>query len=155
MKSIFLSLQITYRLLKMVVNVTMTTMPFFLVFGVLLLISSFAFIINFADTMTNILKIRMFMFALSIMCVAVVLCWIGQQVIDVTSKIFFALVGAPWYFWNAANIKILLMFITNCTQNDSIVLAGICLDYNLFVTMVRISVSYALVLFNLRKNSVA
>ncbi|EFA01410.1 odorant receptor 226 [Tribolium castaneum] len=139
------------KLVKMVVNLGVLAMPFFLVFGVLLLISCFTFITNFADTMSNILKIRIFMFVSSTVAIALLLCWIGQQLIDVTSDIFFTLGGAPWYNWNLDNIKLLLMFITNCTKNESMVLAGIRADYDLFVSLLRISASYALVLLKLRK----
>ncbi|EFA01405.1 odorant receptor 220 [Tribolium castaneum] len=127
------------KMVKMLVEVVLKCMPFYLVLGVLLLITCFAFIINFADTTTSTIKIQIFMFVASTLCITVLFCWNGQQLKDVTSNIFFTLGGAPWYFWNLENIKILLMFITNCTKNDSIVL--------------RTSVSYALVLFNLRKRS--
>nr|XP_015834084.1 PREDICTED: uncharacterized protein LOC107397674 [Tribolium castaneum] len=137
----------------MALNLAFIGMPFFLVFGVLLLISCFTFIINFADTTTNTVKVQAFMFVVTALCNTVLFCWNGQQLIDVTNSIFLTLGGAPWYHWNVENIKILLMFITNCTKNDSIVLAGICLDYKMFVSVFRISVSYALVLFNLRKRS--
>ncbi|EFA12944.1 odorant receptor 244 [Tribolium castaneum] len=141
------------KLVKMSVNVTVTAMPIFLLIGIILYISSFAFIINFADTMTNILKIRVFLFLASTMSITILFCWTGQQLINVTSNIFFTLSGAPWYYWNLENVKILLTFLTNCTKNESIVLAGIRLDYRMFVSMCRISFSYALVLFKLRKRS--
>nr|XP_015834060.1 PREDICTED: uncharacterized protein LOC107397670 [Tribolium castaneum] len=137
----------------MVVDLAVIGMPFFLVLGVLLLISCFTFIINFADTMSNILKIRIFMFVSSSVCNSILLCWIGQQLIDVTSDIFFTLGGAPWYNWNLDNIKLLLIFIMNCTKNESIVLAGIRADFQLFVSLLRVSASYALVLLKLRKCS--
>ncbi|EFA01408.1 odorant receptor 223 [Tribolium castaneum] len=139
------------KLIDMMVDIVLMYMPFFLVLGVFLLITCFAFIINFADTTTNTVKVQAFMFVVTALCNTVLFCWNGQQLIDVTNSIFLTLGGAPWYHWNVENIKILLMFITNCTKNDSIVLAGICLDYKMFVF--RISVSYALVLFNLRKRS--
>ncbi|EFA01409.1 odorant receptor 225 [Tribolium castaneum] len=141
------------KLVKMVVDLAVIGMPFFLVLGVLLLISCFTFIINFADTMSNILKIRIFMFVSSSVCNSILLCWIGQQLIDVTSDIFFTLGGAPWYNWNLDNIKLLLIFIMNCTKNESIVLAGIRADFQLFVSLLRVSASYALVLLKLRKCS--
>ncbi|EFA12942.1 odorant receptor 242 [Tribolium castaneum] len=141
------------KLVKMGVNITVTAMPLFLLLGILLLISSFAFIINFAGTMTNILKIRVFLFFASTISITILFCWTGQQLINVTSNIYFTLGGAPWYYWSLENIKILLMFLINCTKNESIVLAGIRLDYQMFVTMCRISFSNALVLFNLRKRS--
>ncbi|EFA12686.1 odorant receptor 247 [Tribolium castaneum] len=134
------------KLVNKIINFTMTGMPFFLVLGVSLLICSLAFIINFAHTMSNILKIRILIFVATNVCLTILLCWIGQQLIDATSNIFSSLVGAPWYFWNLKNTKTLLMFLINCTKNDSIVLAGICLDYRLFVSISRITVSYALVL---------
>ncbi|XP_044260132.1 uncharacterized protein LOC123008309 isoform X2 [Tribolium madens] len=137
----------------MIVNLVLTGMPFFLLLGILLLISFFAYIINFEDTMTNILKIRIFMSSVSGVFIAVLLCWSGQQLIDVTSNIFYVLGGAPWYYWSLKNIKILLIFMTNCTKNESIVLTGICMDYQLLVAVLRISVSYALVLHDLRKSS--
>nr|XP_015834057.1 PREDICTED: uncharacterized protein LOC107397667 [Tribolium castaneum] len=125
----------------MIVNITMAAMPSFLVLGVLLLISSFAFILNFADTMTNILKIRVLMFVACIVCITTLLCWTGQQVIETTSDLFDSLVGAPWYLWNRENIQIFLMFLVNCTKNESLVLAGICLDYRLFVSVRILAVS--------------
>ncbi|XP_044271106.1 uncharacterized protein LOC123015443 [Tribolium madens] len=137
----------------MILNLTLIAMPFFLLLGVFLLISCFAFIINFTDTMSNILKIRILMLVACTLCISILLCWIGQQLIDVTNDIFLTLVGAPWYFWNINNIKILLMFIMNCIKNENIVLAGICVDYKLIVTVLRISASYALVLIKLRKSS--
>ncbi|XP_044255478.1 uncharacterized protein LOC123005684 [Tribolium madens] len=142
------------KLVKIIMNVALKAMPFFLLFGVLLLISCFALIINFADTMSNIIKIRHLMFAINTFILSFLLCWIGQQLVDVTSNVFFTLAGAPWYYWNLKNIKILLTFMTNCTKNESINLAGICLDYNMFVSVLRISISYALVLYNLHKSSV-
>nr|XP_015839969.1 PREDICTED: uncharacterized protein LOC103312567 [Tribolium castaneum] len=136
----------------MTLDLVLIGMPFFLVLGVLLLISSFAFIINFADTMSTILKIRILFFAASSVCLTMTFCWIGQQLINATSEIFWSLGGAPFYFWNRENSKILLMFLMNCTNNDSVVLAGICLNYRLFLSVVRLTVSYALVLFNLHKS---
>ncbi|XP_044255200.1 uncharacterized protein LOC123005480 [Tribolium madens] len=127
-------------------------MPFFLLLGLLLFISCFAYIINFVDSMTIIFKIRVFLVALSAVCIAILFCWNGQQLID-TSDLYISLAGAPWYYWNLENIKILLIFMTNCTKHESVIFTGICVDYNLFVSMVRISVSYALVLYNLRKSS--
>ncbi|XP_044256977.1 uncharacterized protein LOC123006510 [Tribolium madens] len=141
------------KLVKLMMNVVLTVMPFFLLLGVFLFISCFAFIINFSDTMTNILKIRISMYAVTVVCTTIMLCWNGQQLIDVTSKIFYVLSGAPWYYWNLKNIKTFLIFMTNCTKNEGITLAGFCIDYNLFVSMVRVSVSYALVLYNFRKSS--
>nr|XP_015834058.1 PREDICTED: uncharacterized protein LOC107397668 [Tribolium castaneum] len=141
------------KFLKRTLHLTKIGMPFFLVLGILLLTSSFAFIMNLGDTMSNILKIRIFLFTTSVLCITILLCWIGQQLIDVTSQIFVSLSGAPWYFWNLENIKILLMFLTNCTKNESIILAGICLDYKLFVSVARLTVSYAVVLFKLHKSS--
>nr|XP_015834109.1 PREDICTED: uncharacterized protein LOC107397685 [Tribolium castaneum]XP_015834110.1 PREDICTED: uncharacterized protein LOC107397685 [Tribolium castaneum] len=88
------------KLIKMIQNVTLMVMPFFLVLGVLILISSFSFIINFADTMTTIAKIRMVISAISMVGITILLSWIGQQVIDVTSDIFVTLGGASWYYWN-------------------------------------------------------
>ncbi|EFA01347.1 odorant receptor 259 [Tribolium castaneum] len=143
------------KLVKMIVNLTVNGMPIFLLLGSLLYISCFTFTINLVNSLTNILKTRIILMGASCVGVTVLLCWNGQQIIDVTSSIFTTLVGAPWYFWNLDNIKILLMFITNCTKNDKIVLAGICLDYKLFASILRISFSYALVLFNLRKASVS
>ncbi|XP_064211874.1 uncharacterized protein LOC107399069 [Tribolium castaneum] len=140
---------------KMIVKITVNGMPIFLLLGCLLYISCFTFVINLADSMTNILKIRIFLLGASSVCVTVLLCWNGQQIIDVTNSIFSALTGAPWYFWDLDNVKILLIFITNCTKNDSITMAGICLDYKLFASLLRISFSYALVLFNLRKSSLS
>ncbi|XP_044272086.1 uncharacterized protein LOC123015997 [Tribolium madens] len=137
----------------MIVNLTLTGMPFFLLLGVLFLISCLGFIINFADTMTNILKIRIFMTVITAIYMTILFCWTGQQLIDVSNNLFFSLIGAPWYYWNLKNIKILLILIINCTKNDNIVLAGICVDYKLLVVILRISVSYALVLFKLRKSS--
>ncbi|XP_044265599.1 uncharacterized protein LOC123011939 [Tribolium madens] len=137
----------------MVMSLMLTAMPLFLLFGVFLLISFFAYILNFADTITYILTIRLVIFAINTFCIMSLLCWNGQQLIDVTSNIFFTLAAAPWYYWNLENIKILLMFITNCTKNESIICVGICLDCTMFVSMIRIAVSYALVLTNLRKNS--
>ncbi|XP_044255564.1 uncharacterized protein LOC123005721 [Tribolium madens] len=137
----------------MCVNLTVTGMPFFLLLGLLLFISCFAFIINFVDTMTNILKIRIFMIAVSSVCSAILFCWNGQQLINVTGNIFYTLSGSPWYYWNLKNIKTFLIFMTNFTKNESIICTGICLNYNLFVSLVRISVSYALVLYNLGKSS--
>ncbi|EFA01413.1 odorant receptor 236 [Tribolium castaneum] len=141
------------KMVKVIVNVTVNGMPLFLLLGFLLYISCFTFVINLADSMTNILKIRIFVCGASCVSVTVLLCWNGQQIIDVTNSIFSTLIGAPWYFWNLDNIKILLMFITNCTKNDCIVLAGICLDYKLFVSIVQISISNALVLFKIRNAS--
>ncbi|EFA01400.1 odorant receptor 214 [Tribolium castaneum] len=141
------------KFVKMTVDLTIKVMPFYLTIGVLILISFFSFIINFADSMSNILKIRIFMFSASIVSITVLLSWIGQQLVDVTSGIFWSLVGAPWYFWNLENVKTLLIFLMNCTKNESIVLAGICIDYSLGISILRLSVSYALGLFNLRKSS--
>ncbi|EFA01401.1 odorant receptor 216 [Tribolium castaneum] len=140
------------KFVKMIVDLTIKVMPFYLTIGVLILISFFSFIINFADSMSNILKIRIFMFSASIVCITVLLSWIGQQLVDVTSGIFWPLVGAPWYFWNLENVKTLLIFLMNCTKNESIVLAGICIDYSLGISVLRLSVSYALGLYNLRKS---
>nr|XP_015834087.1 PREDICTED: uncharacterized protein LOC107397676 [Tribolium castaneum] len=126
------------KYVRMTLNVTLKAMPFFLILGILLLISMFAFLINFADTITtmsNILKMRIIMTVTVTMCIAALLCWLGQQLIDTTSDIFASLVGAPWYFWNLGNIRILLMFLTNCTKNESVVLAGICVDYKLLVSV--------------------
>ncbi|EFA01399.1 odorant receptor 213 [Tribolium castaneum] len=141
------------KFLKMVENQTLKVMPFYLVFGVLILICYFSFIINFADTVTTIGKIRMFMTAICMMGVAILLSWIGQQLIDVTSDIYFTLGGAPWYYWSQKNAKLLLMFLTNCTKNESVTLAGISLDFTLFVSIVHTTLSYALVLYNLRESS--
>nr|XP_015834088.1 PREDICTED: uncharacterized protein LOC107397677 [Tribolium castaneum] len=123
------------KMFKMVVNITDTAMPFFLLLGSLILISAFAFIINFVDTMTTILKIRIFISAIVMVSITMLLSWIGQQLINVTSDIFFTLGGAPWYYWNLKNVKILLIFLTNCTKNESIILAGICLDYQMCISV--------------------
>nr|XP_015839968.1 PREDICTED: uncharacterized protein LOC107398921 [Tribolium castaneum] len=139
--------------MKMSLEFVLIGIPFFLVFGVLLLISSFAFITNFADTMTTIAKIRIVISAISMVGITILLSWIGQQLIDVTSDIYFTLGGAPWYYWNQKNAKILLMFLTNCTKNESVTLASISLYFTLFVSVVQTSVSYALVLHNLRESS--
>ncbi|EFA01415.1 uncharacterized protein LOC107397624 [Tribolium castaneum] len=143
------------KMVNVIVSLSVNGMPLFLLLGFLLYISCFTFVINLADTMTNILKIRIFLLGASCVCVTVLLCWNGQQIIDVTNSIFSTLTGAPWYFWDLDNVKILLIFITNCTKNDSITMAGICLDYKLFASLLRISFSYALVLFNLRKSSLS
>ncbi|XP_044257015.1 uncharacterized protein LOC123006532 [Tribolium madens] len=140
------------KLVKMIVNITLIGLPLFVLLGILLLISSMAFIINFADTMTNITKIRIYSYIASNLCISILLCWIGQQLINVTSNIFFTLAEAPWYFWNRDNRIIFLIFMTNCIKNESIVLAGICVDYQLIVSVLRISASYVLVFYNLRKN---
>ncbi|XP_015834108.1 uncharacterized protein LOC107397684 isoform X2 [Tribolium castaneum] len=132
------------KYVKISQNLVLIGMPFFLVLGVLLLINSFGFITNFGDTMSNILKIRILIFVACGVSITIVMCWIGQQLIDVTSEIFVTLGGAPWYFWNRDNNNILLMFLTNCTKNESFILAGICI--------VRLTVSYTLVLYNLRES---
>ncbi|EFA01398.1 odorant receptor 211 [Tribolium castaneum] len=142
------------KFMKMSLDFVLIGIPFFLVFGVLLLISSFAFITNFADTMSNILKIRMLIFATSSVCITMVLCWTGQQLINLTSEIFLSLGGAPWYFWNRDNRKILLMFLTNCTKNESVVLAGICINYAFFLSLVRLTVTYTLVLYKLHRSGI-
>ncbi|EFA01403.1 odorant receptor 218 [Tribolium castaneum] len=134
------------KFMKMTLKFVLIGMSFFLVLGVLLLVSSFAFITNFADTMSNILKMRMLIFATSTVCITMVLCWTGQQLINVSSEIFLSLGGAPWYFWNRDNSKILLMFLTNCM---------ICLNYELFLALVQLTVSYTLVLYNLHKSGIA
>ncbi|XP_044256964.1 uncharacterized protein LOC123006500 [Tribolium madens] len=140
------------KLVKMIVNIVLKGLPLFVLFGILLLISSMAFIINFADTMTNIIKIRIYSYLASNLCISILLCWIGQQLINVSSNIFFTLAEAPWYFWNRDNRIIFLIFMTNCIKNESIVLAGICVDYQLIVSVLRTSASYVLVFYNLRKN---
>ncbi|EFA11626.1 odorant receptor 264 [Tribolium castaneum] len=139
------------KFVKMINDMSLICMPFCLVLGVLILISCLAFVINFGDTLTIFVKLRILIFVVSCLCVLSVFCWSGQQLTDVSSYIFLTLARAPWYYWRLENIKILLTFSTNCTKNDSIVLAGIRLEYMLFVSMLRISCSYALVLFNLRK----
>nr|XP_015834086.1 PREDICTED: uncharacterized protein LOC107397675 [Tribolium castaneum] len=138
---------------KKTVDLVMMAMPFFLVLGVLLLISVFTFIINFAVTMSIISKIRILLFAATGVCITMTFCWSGQQLINVTDEIFWVLARAPFYFWNRENSVILLTLLTNCTNNDSVVLAGICLDYKLFLSVVKLAVSYSLVLFKLRKSS--
>nr|XP_015834059.1 PREDICTED: uncharacterized protein LOC107397669 [Tribolium castaneum] len=139
------------QFVKKTVDLVLIGMPFFLVFGVLLLTSLLAFITNFEDITSNILKIRILLAAGCSLCITIVFCWIGQQLINVTSDIFFSLGGASWYFWNRDNMKTLLMFLINCTENESVVFAGICLNYELFLSVVRLTVSYTLVLYNLQK----
>ncbi|XP_064212369.1 uncharacterized protein LOC107398244 [Tribolium castaneum] len=139
--------------IKMMVDVALTCLPFLVLLGLSTLISCLAFIMNFWDTMDNILKLRIFMWAAWIVLITIMFCRSGQQLIDATSDIFFTLGGAPWYYWNLDNIKILLTFMANSTKNDSISLAGICLDYPLFVSVANTTVSYALVLYNLRESS--
>ncbi|EEZ97783.1 odorant receptor 202 [Tribolium castaneum] len=143
------------KLIHSIVNITLTGMPIFLLFGIGLFVSCFVFIINFGDTMTMILKLKtpLLLYVATMLSMTLLMCWNGQQVIDVTSRIFYTLVRAPFYFWNLYNMKVLLMFITNCTRNENIVLAGICLDYTLSVSILRISVFYTLGLLELRNHS--
>ncbi|EFA01255.1 odorant receptor 212 [Tribolium castaneum] len=141
------------KVIEMMLEISVICLPFLAVVGLANLISCLTFIMNFWDTMDNILKLRIFMWAGWIVLITVLFCRSGQQLIDVTSNIFFTLGGAPWYYWNLENIKILLTFMTNCTNNDSIALAGFCLNYPQFVSIANTTISYALVLYNIRKSS--
>nr|XP_015833777.1 PREDICTED: odorant receptor 43a-like [Tribolium castaneum] len=101
---------------------------------------------------TTIFKIRLVLVGI---CGAVVLFTFsetGQLLSDDTSQVFDTLAASPWHEWDPKNRKTLLMFLLNSLKPVKIYWGGFALDYQLGGSVIKTTFSYALVLFNLRKD---
>nr|XP_015840247.1 PREDICTED: uncharacterized protein LOC107399081 [Tribolium castaneum] len=124
-------------------------MPVFVLLGILgSIFVTFSVLYSFESTST-ILKIRL---------VVVVGCTIlsvymfvegSQRLCDESSQMFEMLAYSPWYLYNKNNRRILLTFMTNTLEPITITWGGIILNYNFGLTMLRMSFSYALFLYNI------
>nr|XP_015839646.1 PREDICTED: uncharacterized protein LOC107398787 [Tribolium castaneum] len=125
-------------------------MPLYIILGCLNFISLLFFASDGLQNASNILKARL--------CVVLIVCCLvlsmfaeaGQALSDETSGVFDTLLTCPWYLWDKNNKKVLSIFLSNSFQPDSISVAGITLNYDFAVALLKTSSSYALVLYNMK-----
>ncbi|EEZ97700.1 odorant receptor 191 [Tribolium castaneum] len=134
------------KFLKLVQSI----MPLYIILGCLNFISLLFFASDGLQNASNILKARL--------CVVLIVCCLvlsmfaeaGQALSDETSGVFDTLLTCPWYLWDKNNKKVLSIFLSNSFQPDSISVAGITLNYDFAVALLKTSSSYALVLYNMK-----
>ncbi|CAH1379851.1 unnamed protein product [Tenebrio molitor] len=113
---------------------------------------SFKFILKVGafEAASIIWKLRLSMLNVFVTMIAFTISQAGQNLFDETSGTFDILTQCSWYNWNAKNKQILLIFMTNCLKPFSLTFAGIIINYNLTLFILRNGCSYALVLYNLQ-----
>ncbi|XP_044261746.1 uncharacterized protein LOC123009467 [Tribolium madens] len=106
-----------------------------------------------SSTSGNLLKIRLL---LGGMCGAVVLytfCEAGQLLSHDMSQVFDILLTSSWYNWDSKNRKMLMMFLLHSLKAETFSWGGFTLDYRFGTSVAKTTLSWAFVLYNLRKSS--
>ncbi|EFA02950.1 odorant receptor 195 [Tribolium castaneum] len=131
------------------IGVIQLAMPVFLFIGALGSIAVLYFVLYIFLSSSNILKIRLVVITICNGLIVYTFSAAGQALADETGRVFDTLMTCPWNTWNIKNRKVLLIVMSNTIQPLTFTLAGITLDYKFGLTMLRISCSYALILYNL------
>ncbi|EFA01342.2 odorant receptor 171 [Tribolium castaneum] len=127
-----------------------SALPFYLFLGAINSIAVSFFILYNLQNMTLIFEIRLVVISVCNVLILWIFAEAGQEFSDNSDSIFDAVVACPWYSWNAQNRKIMLIFMLNCLKPMTFSWGGVKLDYQFTVTIVKMSYSYALVLYNWR-----
>ncbi|RZC22680.1 hypothetical protein BDFB_011489, partial [Asbolus verrucosus] len=122
------------RHIRQIHEIVEIAMPWFLLFATLIFITSIVFVLNYIETMSNVLKLRFCTAGCNFALVLIIFCEAGQSLVDETGRVFEVLGSSSWYIWNVKNRRILLNFMTNCVNPIKFSFAGISLDYRLAVS---------------------
>ncbi|EFA01387.1 odorant receptor 172 [Tribolium castaneum] len=141
------------RWMARLIDLTKTAMPVFILLGALSSIAVSFFVLYSLENTRFILKIRLTVVAICNVLIVATFAKAGQRFSDKTGLIFDAIATCPWYSWNVPNRKIVLIFMANCLKPKTFSWAGITLNYQFAIKIVRTSCSYALVLYKLRNGN--
>ncbi|KAJ3621308.1 hypothetical protein MTP99_003459 [Tenebrio molitor] len=109
------------------------------------------FHISFEDVSAP-LMLRLSMAAVVNGVVVYTYCQTGQTIVDETGLVLDTLSQCSWYNWDYKNKQILLIFMANSLKPCTFTFAGLQVDKRLAVSILRSGYSYALILYNLKKN---
>ncbi|XP_044262508.1 uncharacterized protein LOC123009976 [Tribolium madens] len=138
------------RWLKKILKLVQPIFPVYVILGSLNFISLLFFAVYGLHNTSYLLKARG--------CVVLIICCFvlcmyakaGQALSDETSRVFDTLMTCPWYLWDQKNKKALTIFLSNSFQPATITIAGMTLNYDFAVDLLKTSTSYALVLYNMK-----
>ncbi|EFA02951.1 odorant receptor 197 [Tribolium castaneum] len=135
--------------LRKLIELIQMAMPVFIFVGAVCSIAVLFFLLYVFSSSSHILKIRLAISVVSNVLIVYTFSAAGQAIADETSHVFDTLMTCPWNAWNNKNRKVLLIIMSNTLRPLTFTLAGITLNYKFGLTMIRISYTYALILYNL------